>query len=47
MAFSCFCLSWASIARAVNGSRSSGDRTDGLQGVRWTRAGGTPLGRRG
>lgn len=39
MAFSCFCLSWASIARAVNGSRSSGDRTDGLQGLRGTRAG--------
>lgn len=39
MAFSCFALNWASIAREMKVSRSSGDRTDGLQGVRWTRAG--------
>ena len=45
MAISCFCLSWGSIAREINGSRSSGDRTDGLQGVRRMRA-GTLLGSR-
>lgn len=39
MAFSCFSLNWASIAREISESGSSGDRTDGLQGVKWTRAG--------
>lgn len=39
MAFSCFCLNWVSIAREINVSSSSGDRTDGLQGVKWARAG--------
>lgn len=39
MAFSCFCMSWASIAREINVSRSSGDRSGSLQEVSWTRAG--------
>lgn len=34
MAAACFYLSWANTARAINGSGSCGDGTDGLQGVR-------------
>lgn len=39
IAFSCFCLSGASIAREINVSRSSGDSSGSLPGVGWIRAG--------
>lgn len=39
IAFSCFCLSGASIAGEINVSRSSGDSSGSLPGVGWIRAG--------